>query len=73
MQENQQRAAESAGYSEGEQNEESQPDADGKNMRRIQIEGEDEEYQMDEQGNIFDLHGTFIGVANPDEIEELTE
>ena len=26
---------------------------------------------MDEQGNIYDLKGNFIGVANPDEIEEL--
>lgn len=42
-------------------------------MRRIQIEGEDEEYQMDEQGNIFDMQGNFIGVANPDEIEEMME
>ena len=44
-----------------------------KEMRRIQIEGEDEEYQMDEQGNIYDLNGVFIGVANPDEIEELAD
>ncbi len=42
-------------------------------MRRIQIEGEDEEYQMDDQGNIYDLNGVFIGVANPDEIEELND
>lgn len=40
-------------------------------MRRIQIEGEDEEYQMDENGNIYDLQGNFIGVANPEEIEEM--
>ena len=28
---------------------------------------------MDEQGNIFDLEGNFIGVANPDEIEEIND
>ena len=28
---------------------------------------------MDEQGNIYDLNGNFIGVANPDEIEEMME
>eukprot|EP00349_Pseudokeronopsis_sp_Brazil_P005057 CAMPEP_0202965190 /NCGR_PEP_ID=MMETSP1396-20130829/9251_1 /ASSEMBLY_ACC=CAM_ASM_000872 /TAXON_ID= /ORGANISM="Pseudokeronopsis sp., Strain Brazil" /LENGTH=245 /DNA_ID=CAMNT_0049687833 /DNA_START=168 /DNA_END=908 /DNA_ORIENTATION=- len=44
-----------------------------RDLRRIQIEGEDEEYQMDEDGNIYDLNGNFIGVANPDEIEELAE
>ena len=28
---------------------------------------------MDDQGNIFDLLGNFIGVANPDEIEEMQD
>jgi hypothetical protein len=26
---------------------------------------------MDEEGNIYDLEGNFIGVANPEEIEDL--
>ena len=30
-------------------------------MRRIQIEGENEEYLMDEEGNIFTMEGKFIG------------
>jgi hypothetical protein len=33
-------------------------------MRRIQIEGENEEYLMDEEGNIFTMQGKFIGTAN---------
>ncbi len=28
---------------------------------------------MDDQGNIYDLDGQFIGVANPDEIEEMMD
>lgn len=28
---------------------------------------------MDDQGNIYDMKGTFIGVANPDEIEEMLD
>ena len=32
-----------------------------KGLRRIQIDGEDEEYLMDLEGNIYDLQGNFIG------------
>lgn len=39
-------------------------------MRRIQIEGENEEYLMDEEGNIFTMEGKFIGTANTQEIED---
>ena len=28
---------------------------------------------MDDQGNIYDMKGNFIGVANPDEIEEMLD
>lgn len=56
-------------FAEGALNQEGEE----KVMRRIQIEGEEEEYQMDEQGNIYDLNGNFIGVANPDEIEEMLD
>ena len=34
-------------------------------MRKIQIEGEDQEYLMDPaNGKIFDMQANFIGVAN---------
>ena len=32
-------------------------------LRRIQIEGEDEEYLLDTQNNIYDLVGNFIGTT----------
>lgn len=32
-------------------------------LRRIQIEGEDEEYLMDAENNIYDLGGNFIGTT----------
>ena len=42
-------------------------------MRRIQIEGEDQEYLMDPEGNIYDMQGNFIGTANANELEEMEE
>lgn len=40
---------------------------DGIIMRKIQIEGEDQEYLMDPaNGKIFDMQANFIGVANTD-------
>lgn len=40
---------------------------DGKKFKEIQIEGEgEEEYLMDEEGNIYDRQGTYIGTANAD-------
>jgi hypothetical protein len=42
-------------------------------MRRIQIEGEDQEYLMDPEGNIYDLQGNFIGSANTNDLEEMEE
>ena len=35
-------------------------------MKRIQIEGEEEEYLMDLEGNIYDLQGNFIGTTDGD-------
>ena len=35
-----------------------------KGFKRIQIEGEDEEYLMDNDGNIYDLKGNFIGTTD---------
>ena len=42
-------------------------------MRRIQIEGDEREFLMDPQGQIFDMNGQFIGTANTNELEELQE
>ena len=42
-------------------------------MRRIQIEGEEQEYLMDPEGNIYDMQGNFIGTANANELEEMEE
>ena len=42
-------------------------------MRRIQIEGDEREFLMDPNGNIFDMDGQFIGTANTNELEELHE
>lgn len=46
---------------------------EGQVMRRIQIEGDDREFLMDPQGQIFDMNGQFIGTANTNELEELQE
>ncbi len=32
-------------------------------LRRIQIDGEEEEYLMDQKGNIYDLEGNKIGIT----------
>lgn len=37
--------------------------------RKIQIEGDEEEYLMDPEGNIFNMQGQFIGTANGDGAE----
>jgi len=39
-------------------------------MRRIQIEGEDQDYLMDPEGNIYDMQGNFIGTTNAGELED---
>ena len=39
-------------------------------LRKIQIEGEDEEFLMDNEGRIYDLQGNFIGETNEDEGED---
>ena len=36
---------------------------EGKRYREINIEGDDNEYIMDEEGNIYDLKGVYIGTA----------
>ena len=57
----------------GEDDEDSVYVKDNVVMRRIQIEGEQEEYLMDPEGNIYDIQGNFIGTANTQEIEEMGE
>ncbi len=42
-------------------------------MRRIQIEGDEREFLMDPQGQIFDMNRQFIGTANTNELEELQD
>lgn len=42
-------------------------------LRRIQIEGEDQEYLMDPEGNIYDMLGNFIGTANANDFEEVED
>lgn len=49
-----------------EEEEDSYENIDGVRLRRIQIEGEEDEYLMDEQGNIYDLEGNYVGTANGD-------
>ena len=39
-------------------------------LQRVQIDGDDEEYLMDEQGNIYDLEGKLIGTANDEGLED---
>ncbi len=41
-------------------------DLAAKGLKRIQIEGEEEEYLMDQEGNIYDLRGNFIGTTDDD-------
>ena len=44
-------------------------DLAAKGLKRIQIEGEEEEYLMDQEGNIYDLRGNFIGTTDDDGAE----
>ena len=61
------------GVEGGEEEEESVYIKDNVVMRRIQIEGEDQEYLMDPDGNIYDMQGNFIGTANANELEEMMD
>ena len=42
-------------------------------LKKIQIEGEEEEFLMDAEGNIYNLNGDFIGTTNGDAEEEAEE
>ena len=43
-----------------------------KGLRRIQIEGDDQEYLLDNEGNIYNLQGEFVGTTG-DEDEDGTD
>lgn len=38
-----------------------------KGLRRIQIEGDDQEYLLDNEGNIYNLQGEFVGTTGDDD------
>jgi sporulation protein YlmC with PRC-barrel domain len=46
---------------------------DGKRFREIQIEGEEEEFLMDDDGNIYDKEGQYIGTVKDGEGEDTEE
>ena len=46
---------------------------DGKRFREIQIEGEEDEFLMDDDGNIYDKEGQYIGTAKDGEGDESEE
>ena len=62
---------------EGEEEEDDVIDIDdpedlaAKGLKRITIEGEEEEFLLDLEGNIFNLKGEFVGTADGD-VEEST-
>ena len=37
-----------------------------KGLRRIQIEGDEQEYLLDNDGNIYNLQGEFVGTTDGD-------
>ena len=37
-----------------------------KGLRRIQIEGDEQEYLLDNEGNIYNLQGEFVGTTGED-------
>ena len=41
-----------------------------KGLRRIQIEGDEQEYLLDNEGNIYNLQGEFVGTTGGEDDEE---
>ena len=41
-----------------------------KGLRRIQIEGDDQEYLLDNEGNIYNLQGEFVGTTGDEDEED---
>lgn len=66
-----------AGNSKPGNNDEKEEDEyiiiDGKRFREIQIEGEEDEFLMDDDGNIYDKEGVYIGTAKDGGEEEEEE
>jgi len=44
-----------------------------KGLRRIQIEGDEQEYLLDNEGNIYNLQGEFVGTTGEDAEEAEAE
>ena len=62
---------EEGGTEEGEEEDESSVIMhEGKKFRRVQIEGENQEYLMDEAGNIYDTEFNYVGQANGSDEED---
>ena len=57
---------------EGEEAEEENSviEHNGQKFKRVQIEGENQEYLMDEGGNIYDLQFQYVGQANGSDEED---
>ncbi len=51
-----------------DEDEESVIEHEGKKFKRVQIEGENQDFLMDEEGNIYDVEFNFIGQAGEDEL-----
>jgi hypothetical protein len=65
-----------AGSSKPDNNEKEEDEyiiIDGKRFREIQIEGEEDEFLMDDDGNIYDKEGVYIGTAKDGGEEEEEE
>ena len=60
---------EEEGAAEGEE-ENSVIEHNGQKYKRVQIEGENQEYLMDEAGNIYDLEFQYVGQANGSDEED---
>ena len=41
-----------------------------KGLRRIQIEGDDQEYLLDNEGNIYNLQGEFVGTTGDEDEDD---
>jgi len=64
---------------DGEEDEDDVIDVDNpedlakKGLRRIQIEGDDQEYLLDNEGNIYNLQGEFVGTTGDEDGEDGNE
>jgi hypothetical protein len=58
---------------EDEEEEESVYIKDNNVMRKVYIEEDDQEYLMDQNGNIYDMQGNYIGTANTNDLMQMEE